>query len=99
MPAEEIPSPEGRQQQSDSAQQCDERKHAPNQRICCWPICYQRLRWPVISVGICVPWPPRRGRPCRPGKKSCELADLFWIADGVRTQAVTRTGLAEIFGI
>ena len=55
VPAQKIPRPKAASRQPNAAQQGDQRKHAPNQRVRRGVIVHQRFRRPVVGVGIVQP--------------------------------------------
>src|SRR5271154_422371 len=55
----------------------------------------QRLRWPIVGIGVRMAGPSRRGCPGSPAEERCKLANLFRITNGVWSQAKLRGGFSE----
>src|SRR5690349_21808572 len=99
MPAKEIPSAKGRQEEANAAQKSDQGEHTPNDGIRRGMVIYQRLGRPVVGVGICKSRPARRAGPRGPTEESRELVNLRGISYGFRAETKPGARLAEEFAI
>ena len=87
VPAEKIPPAKGGQQQTNAAEQRDQRKHAPKHGVRRGMIADERFGRPVVRVGIIFVRSQGGTRPGRPTEKGRELPDLFRVGDGIGPQA------------
>ena len=71
-----APAAEGREQRADTGQQGDQGEHAPHHDVGGGLVADERLRRPVVGVGVVLARPQRRAGPCRPGEVRRELPDL-----------------------
>ena len=99
LPAEEVPAAEGPEQQPDPAEQRDQRDDAPHDHVRGGPVVDQRLRGPVVGVGVVLARPQGRAGPRRPGEERGELPDLGLVGDRVRAQALVGRRVAEVVGV
>ena len=84
VPAEDVPAPEGGEQQSDTAQQGDQRQHRPDDHVGRRLVVHARLGRPVVRVGVVVPGPLRRAGPGRPAEERRQRRQILTIGDRVR---------------
>ena len=96
LPAEEVPAPEGCEQESDPAEQRDQRDHAPEHNVGRRAVVDQLLRRPVVGVGVVVAGPAGRGSPGRPAEEGGQLVGLLGVIDRIRPQPLLRRRIGEV---
>ena len=95
MPAEDVPAPKGGEQQTDAAEQRDQRQHRPDDHVGRGLVVHSRLRRPVVGVRVVVTGPLRRSGPGRPAEEGGQRGQILTIGDRVRPQPVLGGGLGE----
>ena len=86
-PSEPVVAAEEEQHQPGAAEQENNRDDAPQDRVGSHLVGHQRLRRPVVGIGIIVAGPVGGGGPGRPGEECSHLANLVAAGDGARLQA------------
>ena len=94
-----APAPERGEQHADAHQQHDQRQHAPDHDVGGHRVAHQRLRRPVVGVGVVLVRTQRRAGPRRPGEVRGELLDLGGVGDRLRKQALRGAVRTEVAGV
>ena len=99
VPAEEVPASEGGEQQSDPAEQRDQRDDAPEDDVRGRPVIDEILGRPVVGVGVVVTRPAGRGGPGRPAEEGGQLVGLLGVVDRVRAQSLVGGRIGEVVAV
>jgi hypothetical protein len=95
VPAEDVPAPEGREQEADSAQKGDQGQDRPHDHVGGGLVVDARLRRPVVRVGVVVTRSLGRARPGGPAEERGQRLEVPTVGDGVGTQPVLGGRLRE----
>src|SRR5579875_941567 len=75
------------QHQAGPTQQGDDGKRTPNDGFLRQVVSGQRLRRPIVRIGVGMPWTAGGGGPGRPGDEGGDLARLIGTGDRMRAYA------------
>src|SRR5918995_134546 len=96
VPAEEVPPPEGGEEQPDAAEKRDQGEYAPHHDVGRRLVLHETLWRPVGGVGVVEARPERRSGPRRPCEVRGELPYLLVVRDRLGPQPEPGARLAEV---